>query len=97
MDIDTGDVYKWGDYSRIRRDGKSSRAESQVRKLNHEGGNFKSEIVCRNLTRAEALAKEQGFVNAYAIGAMRRDGTARNPLGNKRPKYHEVIVNSYGK
>ncbi|HEY6527395.1 MAG TPA: DUF6531 domain-containing protein [Cellvibrionaceae bacterium] len=81
----TGEVHKWGiSGGRIRLDGKSSRAESQVRKL---GPDFESTIIAKDVTRTKALSIEQGKVNAYSV-SRQRAGTAIGPiapLGNKRP------------
>ncbi len=82
----TWQVHKYGiSGGRIRRDGKSSRAESQIRKL---GPDYKSKIITRDVSRRKALDIEQGKVNAYSINKQRQgvaiDDSA--PLGNRLPK-----------
>jgi hypothetical protein len=76
----TGEVHKYGISSgKILSNGKSLRAESQVKKL---GKNFKSFILAKNLTRTKAIRKEQGQVNRFYISK----GKLRAPFGNARPK-----------
>jgi RHS repeat-associated protein len=86
----TGEIYKYGiSGGKIRVDGKSSRAELQVRKLNSKAGAdiFESRIIKKDVSRNKALKIEQGRVNSYSI-ARQRGGTAVSPtapLGNIRP------------
>jgi len=92
----TGEVHKYGiSQGKIRLDGKSYRAEKQVRDLNrrHGGNFFKSKIVNRNVPgNAKARDIELGRVNAYSQASQRRglppqnpNGIGTNPLGNKLP------------
>jgi len=69
---------------RIRKDTKSSRAESQVRALNAAGGNYESKIVRKGLTRSKALNVEQGRVNAYSISAQNAGNTGIGLSGQSR-------------
>jgi RHS repeat-associated protein len=81
----TGEVHKWGiSGGRIRKDGKSSRAEYQVRRL---GSNFESVIIRKDVSRSKALKIEQGKVNAYSVAKQRITGGTSpiGPLGNLRP------------
>lgn len=83
-------ILPWGD-------GKSYRAESQVRKLNRKAGcnQFESRIVESGVSREKALRIEQGRVNSYSIAAQRagvtkdgllaRPGEPIAPIGNQQP------------
>ncbi|WP_321785145.1 RHS repeat-associated core domain-containing protein [Burkholderia pyrrocinia] len=91
------EVYKFGISSgRVRLDGKSCRAESQVRKLNlAAGGVYESRVMKDHVTRVKALNIEQGMVNSYSVAAQRLGitkggrfapgGTPISPVGNIRP------------
>jgi RHS repeat-associated protein len=89
-DKQTGEVHKWGiSGGKIRKDGKSYRAESQVRKLNRSAGSdvYESSVIKKNLTRERALDLEQGKVNAYSVARQRVIGTPPGgPVGNELPK-----------
>gem|GEM_PF-2273613 len=86
----TGDVKKYGiSGGRIRADGKSYRAEAQVRAMNRKAGAdiYESRILARNLTRPKALSMEQGRVNGYSIAAQRSGAAPRTgPPSNKLPQ-----------
>jgi RHS repeat-associated protein len=90
-DRHTGEVHKYGiSGGRVRADGRSSRAEAQVRRLNAKPGNadrYESTIVGNNLTRDRALSMEQGRVNGYSV-SRQNAGLATGPTappGNTRP------------
>ena len=86
--IVTGEVHKFGiSGGKIRLDGKSYRAEAQVRALNRQaGGNvYQSRIIRQDLSRDRALRVEQGKVNAYSVAAQRRGTTGVGDSGVARP------------
>ena len=84
-DRGTEEVYKFGiSGGRIRKDTKSSRAESQVRALNAAGGNYESKIVRKGSTRSKALNVEQGRVNVYSISAQNAGNTGIGLSGQSR-------------
>ncbi|MDO5681140.1 MAG: RHS repeat-associated core domain-containing protein [Pelistega sp.] len=69
----TGEIYKYGiSGGKVRLDGKSYRAEKQVRSLNLKTNttDYESVIVRNKLTRAKAIKVEQGLVNSYSISAQ---------------------------
>ncbi|MBK8566758.1 MAG: hypothetical protein IPN76_26355 [Saprospiraceae bacterium] len=82
----TGQVHKYGiSGGKVRKDGKSYRAESQVRKL---GPDYESKIIATNVTREKALKIEQGKVNSYSV-SKQNSGSASAPVeppGNVLPK-----------
>ncbi|QQS03600.1 MAG: hypothetical protein IPK50_15000 [Fibrobacterota bacterium] len=86
----TGEIHKYGISSgKIRKDGKSYRAEKQVRALNKAAGNnaYESRIVKNGLTRDRALKMEQGRVNGYAKAQQRMSvSNPKEPPGNRLPK-----------
>jgi len=90
----TGQVHKYGiSGGKISKNGKSYRAESQVRKLNKPPGSdkYESAIIRKNVTRTKALKVEQGRVNGYSVAAQRAGQTPTfpkvgiNPVGNSLP------------
>jgi len=70
-------VYKYGKGSKIRkRDGKSARAERQVRKLNRDGDLYESRIVKHHVSTKAARMDETRRIKRYT-GWM-----GRRPFGN---------------
>jgi len=86
----TGEVHKWGvSGGKVRKDGKSYRAESQVRKLNKAAGGdvYESHVIAKNMTRDRALDLEQGKVNAYSVARQRAGAPGPvGPTGNTLPQ-----------
>lgn len=95
----TREVYKYViSGGRIRKDPKSSRAESQVRVL---GGDYESKIIAKGVTHSKALDIEQGKVNAYSVSAQRSGTTGVRTDGKAldvtRPTAPEGNINPSAK